>query len=57
MKTYTVEFTLGNGEKETIELTTDKIDWSIEQWGRNRHVVEHKIISEDSSSNKQMLFG
>jgi len=57
MKTYKVEFTHGDGKKETVELTTDRIDWSIQQWCRNRHIVEHKIISEGSSSDKQMLFG
>ena len=49
MKKYIVEFTHIDG---TVE-----IDWSIKQWCRNRHVLDHKIISEGSSNNKQMLFG
>lgn len=57
MKKYIVEFTHANGQIEEVELTTDRIDWSIEQWCRNRHIVNHRIISEGSSNTKQMLFG
>jgi len=57
MKKYIIEFTHANGIKEEVELTTDRIEWSIEQWCRNRHIVDHKIISEGSSNSKQMLFG
>lgn len=58
MKNYLVEFTHGNGEKEVVEFTTDRINWSIDQWCRNRYILDHKIIEEGSSSdNKRMLFG
>lgn len=57
MKKYLIEFTHSNGEKEIVELTTDRIEWSIQQWCRNRSVVDHKILEEGSSNNKQMLFG
>jgi len=57
MKKYIVEFKLGDGSIEEVELITDKIDWSIEQWGRNRTVLDYKIISEGSSNTKRMLFG
>lgn len=58
MKKYLVEFTHASGEKETVELVTDRIDWSIEQWCRNRHIIQHEILEEGSSSdNKRMLFG
>lgn len=57
MKTYLVEFTHQNGQKEVVEFTTDKIDWSIEQWCRNRIIVDHKIIQEGTTNTKQMLFG
>lgn len=56
-KKYVIEFTHYGGEVETVELVTDRIEWSIEQWKRNRHIIDHKIISEDVSNNKQMLFG
>lgn len=56
MKKYLIEFTHLDGTKEEVELTTDRLDWSIEQWSRNRAVIGHKIISEGSSNNKQMLF-
>lgn len=56
MKTYLVEFTHYGGTKEKVELTTDRIEWSIQQWCRNRHIVKHKILSEGSNNTKQMLF-
>jgi hypothetical protein len=58
MKKYLIEFTHGNGETEIVELTTDRIEWSIEQWCRNRHIIKHKVLEEGSTSdNKRMLFG
>lgn len=57
MKKYIVEFTHVTGEVEEVELITDNIEWSIEQWSRNRSIVDHKIISEGNSNSKQMLFG
>ena len=44
-------------KKEEIELITDRLEWSINQWGRNRKVIGHKVISEGSNNSKQMLFG
>ena len=57
MKKHIVEFTHLDGTVEEVTFNSDKIDWSIKQWCRNRHVIDHKIISEGSSNNKQMLFG
>ena len=31
-KYYKVEFTHYGGEKEIVELRTDRIEWSIDQW-------------------------
>lgn len=56
-KKYLVEFTYDSGKKEEVELTTDNIDWSIEQYSRNRHIINHQILEEGTSSTKQMLFG
>ncbi len=56
-KKYLVEFTHLSGEVEKVELITDDIKWSIEQWCRNRAIAEHKILEEGNSNNKQMLFG
>lgn len=56
-KKYIVEFTHNDGSVEKIELITDNIKWSIEQYKRNRFITNHKIISEDTSNSKQMLFG
>lgn len=57
MKTYLIEFTHSNGEIEEVELTTDRLEWTINQWCRNRSVISHRVISEGSSNSKQMLFG
>ena len=57
MKKYIVEFTLVDGKVEEIELTTDRLDWSIQQWSRNRAVRSHKVISEGNNKSQQMLFG
>jgi len=57
MKKYIIEFTHANGEKEIVELITDRLEWSIQQWCRNRRVVEHQILEEGSTSSKKMLFG
>lgn len=57
MKKYLIEFTYANGEVEEVELTTDRLEWSIDQWCRNRKVVKHKVISEGTNNTKQMLFG
>lgn len=56
-KKYIVEFTHVSGEVEEVELITDNIEWSIEQWCRNRSIIDHKIINEGNSNSKQMLFG
>lgn len=57
MKKYLIEFTHSNGEVEEVELTTDRLEWSIQQWSRNRAIVNHKVISESSGNSKQMLLG
>lgn len=56
-KTYIIEFTMHDGSVEKVELTTDRLKWSIDQWSRNRAVIDYKIISEGSNNTKQMLFG
>jgi len=57
MRKYIVEFTLADGTKEEVEFTTDRLQWSIDQWSRNRRVVNHEILEEGTSNSKSMLFG
>ena len=57
MKKYIVEFTHASGEVEEVELITDRLEWTIKQWCRNRSIISHQVISEGSSNTKQMLFG
>lgn len=57
MKTYIVEFTLTDGTKQEVSLTTDRLEWSIDQWCRNRNVANHKVLNEGTLDRKQMLLG
>lgn len=57
MKKYLVEFKHVDGTVEQMEFVTDKIDWTIEQYRRNRKVISHTILESSSSQGKQMLFG
>mgnify|MGYP003130023706 FL=1 len=59
-KKYLVEFTYQTGEVEEVELITDRIEWSINQWSRNRAIINHKIIAtinEHPNNDNKMLFG
>lgn len=56
-KKFTVEFTYLDGTKENVELVTEDIQWTIDQWSRNRAISKYEILNEDQSNNKQMLFG
>lgn len=56
-KKYLIEFTHSNGQKEEVELVTDRLEWSIEQWSRNRSITKYEILEEGNNNNKQMLFG
>ena len=57
MKKYVIEFTHTSGEKEIVELTTDRLEWSIQQWCRNRPVSGHEVLSEGGNNSKSMLLG
>lgn len=57
-KTYLVEFTNNNGGTEIVTFHTENIKWSIKQWCRNRHIVDHKILEEGADvSPKGLLLG
>ena len=43
-KTYLIEVTYISGEKEQIELTTDRLEWSMEQYGRNREPLTWRLV-------------
>ena len=56
-KKYLIEFTHADGSVEEVELVTDRLKWSIDQWCRNRAIVSHKILEEGSFNAKNMLLG
>ena len=45
-KTYLIEIKYVSGEVDQIELTTDRLDWSMDQYQRNREPLNWKVISE-----------
>lgn len=57
MKKYVVEFTHLNGEKETVEFITDRLEWTIDQYCRNKAISNHEVINEGSVDTKKMLLG
>tara|TARA_E500000331_G_C17090333_1_gene640803 strand:- start:421 stop:597 length:177 start_codon:yes stop_codon:yes gene_type:complete len=53
---YIVEFTYTDGTKEQVEFNTDRgLQWTIDQWSRNRAVVKSELINESATSSKRML--
>jgi len=57
MKKYIIEFTMIDGSKEEVVLTTDRLEWSINQWMRHRKVSNYEILEEGSTNSKSMLLG
>ena len=57
MKKYIVEFTHIDGKVETVEFITDRLDWTVEQYCRNRAISNHQVINEGSVDTKKMLLG
>jgi len=57
MKKYIVEFTYLDGTKEEVEFLTDRIDWTIEQYRRNKMIASSQVINENNTNGKKMLFG
>tara|TARA_Y100000114_G_scaffold134793_1_gene135212 strand:+ start:452 stop:604 length:153 start_codon:yes stop_codon:yes gene_type:complete len=47
MKKYLIEINYINGENDKVSFVTDRIDWSMDQYQRNREPFNWKIISED----------
>jgi hypothetical protein len=43
-KTYLIEINYISGEKEQIELTTDRLEWSMNQYQRNREPLTWRLV-------------
>ena len=43
-KTYLIEINYISGEVDQIELTTDRLEWSMEQYCRNREPLTWRIV-------------
>ena len=49
-KNYKIQVTQQHGdfvEVYEIELDTDRLDWSLEQYGRNRGAIKFKVLEID----------
>lgn len=57
MKKYLVEFTYVDGYKEKVEFETDRFEWTINQYYRNRAIADHIILEKKIITGKQMLLG
>jgi hypothetical protein len=44
MKEYKIKITFLDGSSDEITLTTDKLDWSMEQYQRNREPFSWQIV-------------
>ena len=49
MKNYKILITEQNSEPYTIDLSTDRLEWSMEQYGRNRYISSYKVLEVDGS--------
>ena len=45
MKTYLVKYTLNNGTKDSVLIKTDNIEYSLEQYERNRDIRSFDSVS------------
>ena len=43
---YKIEITFSNGSSHQIDLETDRLEWSMEQYQRNRPALVWKLIEE-----------
>lgn len=50
-KKYNIELFYTDGRTEIIELQTNNIEWSIDQYQRNRDPFDYKIIGIEDEQN------
>jgi len=43
-KTYLIDIHYNSGGKKQIKLTTDRLNWSMEQYKRNRDFLTWRVI-------------
>jgi len=43
-KTYLIEINYISGEKDQLYLTTDRLEWSMEQYQRNREPLTWRLV-------------
>ena len=45
-KTYLIEIKYVSGEVDQIELTTDRLEWSMNQYQRNREPLTWRLVEQ-----------
>lgn len=43
---YKIEITFSNGSSHQIDLETDRLEWSMEQYQRNRPAFTWKVLEK-----------
>ena len=43
-KTYLIEITYVSGEKDQIEITTDSLEWCMDEYQRNREPLTWRLV-------------
>jgi len=57
-KKYVVEFKLADSSTDVVEFITEDLEWSIDQWSRNRAVLKYTLLETlNTSPTKKMLLG
>lgn len=52
METYTIELKYRNGVIESIDIKSNNIEWSMEQYQRNREPFTWKITEPTKNNNE-----
>jgi hypothetical protein len=47
MKNYTIEIKYGNGVIESVNIKSNNIEWSMDQYQRNREPFKWEVIKKD----------
>jgi hypothetical protein len=47
MKNYTIKIKYRNGETESINIKSNNIEWSMDQYQRNREPLKWEVIKEE----------
>ena len=44
--TYLIEYRNIDGSKDSVEITTENIAWTLDQYSRNRSIAEYTLVKK-----------